>query len=230
MFPIKKLATAFSKRAREKRSLEFRNRFLIDENTKILDLGSETGSNINSVLKNTSFNPQNVYIADIDSSLVEKGSNKYGFVPVLISESEQLPFEDNFFDIVYCSSVIEHVTIPKEQVWTLSSGEKFKDISLERQKKFATEIQRLGKQYFVQTPYKHFIVESHSLIPFIAWLPRKLLMQVLKITNTFWVKRTKPDWHLLDHNEMSCLFQDAEVIFEKFFKLKKSMMAVKTSD
>lgn len=56
---------------------------------------------------------KSVYIADIDVELVEKGSRKYGFVPVIISESGALSFEDKFFDIVYCSSVIEHVTIIK---------------------------------------------------------------------------------------------------------------------
>lgn len=225
--PIAKLVKAYSKRARDKRASVFRNAFLIDGNTTILDLGSETGSNIHSVLQGTHFKPKNIYIADIDSSLIEKGAKSYGFVPVLISESEQLPFEDGFFDIVYCSSVIEHVTVPKEQVWSLYSGKEFKDRSLKRQKAFAKEIQRLGKQYFVQTPYKHFPVESHSWLPFLSWLPRRMLIPVLKITNSFWVKKTSPDWYLLNQKEMSRLFQDANIYFEKSLGLKKSIMAIK---
>lgn len=224
---ITKLVKAYSKRAREKRASVFRNSFLIDENTKILDLGSETGSNIYAVLQGTSFKHQNIYIADIDSSCIEKGANTYGFVPVQISESEQLPFEDGFFDIVYCSSVIEHVTVPKEQVWSLYSGKDFKAKSFNRQKVFANEIRRLGKQYFVQTPCKHFPVESHSWLPFIAWLPRRMLIPILKFTNTFWVKKTSPDWYLLNRNEMSSLFQDANIISEKSFGLTKSIMAIR---
>ncbi|MCP3849615.1 MAG: class I SAM-dependent methyltransferase [Gammaproteobacteria bacterium] len=228
MNAITKLVKAYSKRAREKRASVFRNSFLIDENTKILDLGSETGSNIHTVLQGTPFKPQNIYIADIDSSLIEKGANTYGFVPVLISESEQLPFDDGFFDIVYCSSVIEHVTVPKEQVWSLYSGKEFQVKSFKRQKVFASEIRRLGKQYFVQTPYKHFPVESHSWLPFIAWLPRRLLIPILKITNTFWVKKTSPDWYLLNRNEMNGLFQDANIVSEKSLSLTKSIMAIKS--
>ena len=230
MNPITKLVKAYSKRARKKRASIFRNAFLVDKNTKILDLGSETGSNINAVLQGTNFKPHNIYIADIDSSLVEKGASTYGFVPVLISESDKLPFKDGFFDIVYCSSVIEHVTVPKEQVWSLCSGKEFKDKSLKRQKLFANEIRRLGKQYFVQTPYKHFPVESHSWLPFIAWLPRRLLIPFLKISNKFWIKKTIPDWHLLNRDEMSSLFQDANIISEKSLGLTKSIMAIKNQN
>jgi len=226
---VSKIINDLSKKAREKRAFIFRNNFLLDENTKILDLGSETGANIHSVLRGTSVKPENVYIADIDPLLIEKGKNEYHFVPVLINESEQLSFDGGFFDIVYCSSVIEHVTVPKDQVWSMYSGKEFKEKSLNRQKIFANEIQRLGKQYFVQTPYKHFPLESHSWLPLIAWLPRIILIPVLKVTNIFWLKRTNPDWNLLNKREMSSLFEDAEIIPEKVLGLIKSIMAIKSS-
>lgn len=229
MNSVSKLINALSKKAREKRASIFRNNFLLDENTKILDLGSETGENIHSVLRRTSVKPENVYIADIDPLLIEKGKNAYHFVPVLINESEQLSFDDGFFDIVYCSSVIEHVTVPKNQVWSMYSGKEFKEKSLNRQKIFANEIQRLGKQYFVQTPYRHFPIESHSWLPLIAWLPRIMLIPVLKVTNLFWLKRTNPDWNLLNKREMSSLFDDVEIIPEKVLGLTKSIMAIKSS-
>jgi len=228
MNPISKFVNSFSRKAREKRASIFRKNFLLDKNTKILDLGSETGANIHTVLQGTPVKAENVYIADIDSLLIEKGAKVYGFVPVLIDESEQLSFDDGFFDIVYCSSVIEHVTVPKDKVWSMYSGKTFKEDSFKRQKIFANEIQRLGKQYFVQTPYKHFLIESHSWLPFIAWLPRRILIPVLKITNKFWVKRTKPDWHLLNKIEMSNLFDDAKIVSEKSMGLTKSIMAIKS--
>ena len=159
--------------------------------------------------------PHNVYIADICASVVEEGRDKFGFVPVVIDESGQLPFEDGFFDIVYCSSVIEHVTVPKEEVWSLKSGRAFKKQSLQRQEVFAVEVQRLGKQYFVQTPYRHFPIESHTLLPFAGWLPRPVLVPLLKFTNRFWLKQTSPDWHLLNKREMGALFQDAHIVTEK---------------
>ena len=227
MNPIKAFVKSYSQNARKKRARIFKENFTIDENTKILDLGSETGSNIHTVLQGTNYKPENVYIADIDASLIEVGAEKYGFNAVLISESEQLPFDDNFFDIVYCSSVIEHVTVPKQDVWSLSSGKEFRKKSLSRQTVFANEIRRLGQQYFVQTPYKYFLFESHSWLPFIAWLPRRLIIPALKITNTFWVKKTSPDWYLLNKSEMLYLFSEAEIIGEKSMGMTKSIMAIK---
>jgi len=227
MNPIVKFAKLYSQRARKNRASIFRNNFAINESTKILDLGSEAGSNIYEVLQGTPFSRHNIYIADIDQSLIKRGAEAYGFVPVLIKESEPLSFDDGFFDIVYCSSVIEHVTVAKNEVWTLSSGKDFKIKSFDNQKRFATEIRRLGKGYFVQTPYKHFPLESHSWLPLLAWLPRRLLIPVLRVTNRFWIKRTSPDWNLLNRNTMTALFQDANIVSEKSMGLTKSIMAIK---
>jgi len=215
-----------SQKAREKRSQIFIKRFFIDEKTKILDLGSESGSNINLILMNSNYNPKNIYIADINSSLLQKGKKKFGFQPVLINESKPLPFPDKYFDIVFCSSVIEHVTLSKNKIWEINSGKLFKEKSRKRQKEFAQEIIRLGKQYFVQTPHKHFIIESHSWLPFLSWLPRRLLIPVLKLTNLIWVKKTTPDWNLLNKDDMSEMFYNAKIIEEKFYGFTKSLMAV----
>lgn len=225
MNPIVKLFRAYSVRARAKRAAIFRDVIQLDDNTKILDLGSESGSSINAVLAGTPVKPENIYIADINLSLIEEGKEMFGYVPVLIDETAGLPFEDNYFDVVYCSSVIEHVTVAKKEVWSLYSGEQFKKKAHERQRAFADEIKRVGRQYFVQTPYKHFPVESHSWLPFINWLPRALLIPTLKFTNLFWVKKTSPDWFLLDKKSLKALFPEASIIVEKSFGLVKSIMA-----
>jgi SAM-dependent methyltransferase len=230
MNPISNLVRGLSKQAREGRAQIFRNSFQLDPATRILDFGSETGSNIHLVLQGTAVRAENVYIADIDPVAVNKGSKKFGFVPVIIRESDQLPFEDGFFDIVFCSSVIEHVTVPKNEVWHIYSGRVFKSKSYVRQKEFADEIRRLGKQYFVQTPYKHFPIDSHTWLPLTAWLPRLALILVLRFTNLFWVKKAKPDWNLLDKRQMRELFAGAEIIYEKKFGLTKSIMAIKTAN
>lgn len=226
MNPISKVAATISRRSRKKRRDLFRRYFSITDETKILDLGSETGSNIHNVLEGAPILPKNVYIADINAEFVNEGHERFGYTPVFIDESEPLDFPDGFFDIVYCSSVIEHVTVHKDQVWSLRSGKKFKQLPLARQRQFAEDIKRLGKQYFVQTPYKFFPVESHTWLPFIAWFPRRLLLSALNISNRFWVKKTMPDWYLLNKREMAELFEDATIIDEKFFGFTKSIMAV----
>ncbi len=215
--------------ARQKRARLFRESFAITPTTRILDIGSEDGSAIAAVLDGTHARPDQVYIADIDPELLRKGRERYGFVPTVIPESGRLPFEDGFFDIVYCSSVIEHVTAPKNEVWGMRSGSEFRRQARQHQHTFAAEIRRLGKRYYVQTPNKWFPVESHTWLPFVGYLPRWVLVPLLTGTNRVWVKRTNPDWHLLAVKDMRELFPDAEIARERLLGFTKSIMAIKTN-
>lgn len=226
---ISRIFRTFSRRAREKRAALFRSSFVLEERTRILDLGAEGGDNIHAVLEGTRVRPGNVYIADIKPELVEGGKARYGYVPVVVGESGRLPFPDGYFDIVFCSSVIEHVTLPKKEVWKEYSGRRFREASRKRQIEFAAEIRRLGRQFFVQTPYRHFPIEPHSWLPFVAWLPRWALLPVLRLSHVVWVTRTNPDWYLLDRHEMAETFGDARLLEEKWLGLTKSLMAVKSA-
>jgi SAM-dependent methyltransferase len=225
--PITAVVTALSRRARAKRAALFRSLFTLDAETRILDLGSAGGAHISAVLKGTPVQPANVYVADIRPQSVERASREYGYTPVLIAEDAPMPFPDGFFDIVYCSSVIEHVTVPKHMVWELRSARLFRERALARQEAFAAEIRRVGMHFFVQTPYKHFPIETHSWLPFLAWLPRPLLIGTLRVVNPIWITKTAPDWHLLDKKQLARLFEGALIIDEKVFGLTKSLMAVK---
>src|SRR5689334_5390886 len=136
-------------RARQRRAVLFRNAFTLTAETRILDLGSESGGHIHSVLQGTAVSPQNVYIADIRLDAIARGAELYGYQPVPLGENGELPFPDGFFDIVYCSSVIEHVTLPKNEVWSKMPTRVFRERSLAHQRAFAREIQRVGRQFFV---------------------------------------------------------------------------------
>lgn len=228
MNPVNKIVKNLSAKAREKRAKLFLENFALDDKTKILDLGSESGANIYNILKSTSVAPENVFIADIDEDLIKKGSEEFGFNAVLINEKGAIDFPDGFFDIVYCSSVIEHTTVNKTEVWEFKNGAEFKKAAWRRQKAFAAEIIRLGKQYFVQTPSKSFPVESHTWLPIVGYLPREVLLPVLRISNKFWVKAAEPDFNLLGEGEMKNLFPGAKIVREKSFGLTKSLMAVKS--
>ncbi|MBK8148899.1 MAG: methyltransferase domain-containing protein [Acidobacteria bacterium] len=212
-----------------RRARWFRETFRIGPDTKILDLGSESGDNISSVLDGLSYEPSNIYIADIDNEAVLRGADRYGFVPVILGEQSLIPFDDGFFDIVFCSSVIEHVTVEKSEVWEVRDARRFDEIAVGAQKRFADEIRRVGKGYFVQTPARSFPIESHSWLPFAGQLPRRLLLPVLKLTNRFWIKRTIPDFALLSPRELAAYFPDAELRSERFWGLVKSVTAIKTN-
>jgi len=217
-----------SARARQRRAALFRETFGLTPETRVLDLGSEWGANIRAVLDGTPVLPQNTYIADIDTKYLDRGASEFGYQPVLVGEDGRLPFPDGYFDIVYCSSVIEHVTLPKKEIWSTTSSRVFRERSLAHQAAFAREIQRVGKQFFVQTPYRWFVIEAHSWLPFVGWLPRELIVPILRHSRKFWPKRAAPDWHLLNKRQLASMFAGAEIRDEKWCGLTKSIMAVKT--
>lgn len=227
---MEKIVNGFRARARRKRAELFWRIFTITPHMRVLDVGSENGSAIAQVLNDTPIRPENVFIADIDESAVTEGQARYGFTPVVIPESGKLPFPDRFFDLVYCSSVIEHVTVPKSQVWSVRSSCEFRRSAAIRQAAFAAEVRRVGKAYFVQTPNKWFPIESHTWLPLVGFAPRSVLIPLLQTTNRIWIKKSNPDWHLLTKRELHKLFPEAVIHHERFFGLTKSLMAIKVQE
>jgi len=212
-------------RSRHARAETFLKLFELSSSTRVLDLGAGNGTHIHAVLEGSPVRPANTYIADIDEEAVNAGAARYHFTSVLIMEAGRLPFSDRFFDIVFCSSVIEHVTVPKEIMWNLTSGSRFRSMARLRQHQFAAEIRRVGKGYFVQVPYRWFPIESHTWLPFFSYLPRRTQISLLGFTNQFWIKATIPDFHLPSEPEMRSYFPDARILRERTFGMTKSLIA-----
>lgn len=125
-------------------------------------------------------------------------------------------FEDRSFDIVFSNSVIEHVG------------------GFKKQQHMANEIQRVAKKYWVQTPYKHFPIETHFVFPFYQYLPSPLRIAIVKTWPFSFAKLLDLDpvfeaeniW-LLGYREMHALFPDARILRERFCGLTKSLVAVR---
>jgi len=206
----------------KKRLNKFFNAFPNMDGKSILDLGGYDGWYMD-FIKRACPNLK-ITIADHDKNGLDIARKK-GYDIVLLDGAKKLPFENNQFDIVFCNSVIEHVTTPKDEIWNLTSGIEFKKRSFIIQKHFANEIMRISKSYFVQTPNKKFFLEHHTWLPFIQFIPRKTLVKVLRFTNKFWIKKTAPDWNLLTGVEIQEMFSDAKILKEKFIFMNKSLIA-----
>lgn len=68
---------------------------------------------------------------------------------VILGDGASLPFADQSFDLVFSNSVIEHVG------------------SRATQARFASEIARVGKQFWLQTPSRYFPIEQHLWTPLV---------------------------------------------------------------
>jgi len=131
-----------------------------------------------------------------------------------------LPFADQSFDIVFSNSVIEHVGGPGAQA------------------RFASEVARTGRGYWVQTPNRYFPIETHLLTPLVHLLPRDWRARIVRrFTVWQWVHRPTADQkhfyiehfvadiRLLSADEMQALFPDAVILRERFLMFTKSLIA-----
>jgi len=214
---------SYSTHFRSRRAQLFRDRMAVQAGDRVLDLGGWDGTHFASLRIDA-----DIYLADIDKDAVESGAQKFGFTPVHIPPDGRLPFPDGFFDVVFCSSVIEHVTVPENELRSVTRTREFTERARASQRQFAQEIRRLGRHYFVQTPYRYFPIEAHTWMPgVIVVLPRAAQIRLIDWGNRWWAKSSIPDFHLLNARELRDLFPDAEVVRERSFGLTKSVIAVK---
>lgn len=213
-----------SAKARAKRGVLLHRALSPRAEWQVLDLGSSDGQYLHSIMPNC----KKVCLADVDVEAASAGARAYGYDFVPLVGDGRLPFFDGQFDLVFCSSVLEHATGPKGAASRESDSALFENAAARCQAQFASEIRRISRSYFVQTPYRYFPIDSHTYLPApVALLPRPWLLRLLRVTNRYWIKQTQPDWHLLTRRRMAALFPDAEIVTERFCGLPKSLVAIR---
>lgn len=146
-------------------------------------------------------------------------------VRYVAGDGASLPFPDRCFDLVFSNSVIEHLG------------------SAEAMERFASEVRRTGKRYFVQTPDVRCPVEPHLYTPFLHWLPRAWQRELApRLSVWALAARVTPDRHeyflrhyieeirLLGPRQMQRLFPEARIERERVLGLPKSLIAVYGAD
>jgi len=110
----------------------------------ILDLGGAGGNFFYHFKKMVEQLKLKINVGDIDERALAVASSR-GFDIILLKENDISTIAASSFDIVFCNSVIEHVTIPKNEIWTCESDDYFKQASFKHQKDFASDIKRIGR-------------------------------------------------------------------------------------
>src|SRR5271163_4611565 len=172
--PFARLASPLAARARSRRHARFFALARLSERARVLDVGCGR-------IGLRALEPR-LDITGVD--LVERPSYTGPFVQA--DAVEGLPFADGEFELVYCSSVIEHVPPARRAT-------------------FAREIQRVGRGWFVQTPAWSFPIEPHALLPGAHWLPPRL-------RRPYWTLGATGEWEdisLLRRSEVEGLFGPA---------------------
>jgi hypothetical protein len=126
-------------------------------------------------------------------------------------------YDDRSVDVVFSNSVIEHL------------GPHFDD-----QRRMATEIRRVGKRYFVQTPNRYFPLEPHFLTPGFQYLPVGARAWLVSHFSLGWYPRIADRAHalreveqivLLSARQVRDLFPGARIYRERVLGLTKSFVA-----
>ena len=203
---IPQLHAPFARYFRGRRFRWFQRAFRIGPETRVLDLGGYE------YYWNYFEQPPQVTIVNLDRTPPRSEGFRW-----VAADARALPFRDGAFDVVFANSIIEHV------------GDQ------ESRRRFAWEVERVGRRYYVQTPNYWFPVEPHLLTPFIHFLPAKLKKRLLR-NFTVWGVLVRPtqqgceefvdEVRLLDAGELRGLFPAARIRRERFLGLTKSLIAV----
>ncbi len=135
----------------------------------------------------------------------------------VIADGCKLPFRDGAFDIAFSNSVVEHIPSDADR------------------RAYAAETMRVGRVFYVQTPYRWFPVEPHLMTPLIHFLPKSWQRPLLPYC-TVWGLLHKPtpqgcddflrDIRLLTTAELRALFPGAAIWRERALGFLKSITAV----
>lgn len=184
----------------------------------LLDLGGGDGSFASRLVDRV---PLEVTVAEPD--VTREAARSKGFSVRQIAPGEPLPFADKEFDIVLCNSVIEHATF-----WAGDRDGSWSERAQRAQLRFAGEIRRVARSYFVQTPHADFPIDAHLWLPGTNWLPHRVVGALVPITDRVWLKKCGvADWRLLRARDMRRFFPDATIVVERTLGLPKSIVAVK---
>jgi hypothetical protein len=193
----------------------------------VLDLGGYDGDHVTTLL---GLRVRLTVVADIDTGGFQTARRR-GYAPVRVDATKPLPFPDKAFDLVICSSTLEHVTGPRELVLRTTDKSTFEQMAARYQCSLAEEIRRVGKAYYVQVPYKWFPIETHTWLPVVyLFASRSWQMALVAWTNGWWLKETELDFRLLTTRSMRVLLPEAHVRFERWLGLPKSIMALRAGD
>lgn len=205
------IAHKISECNRDRKFLLFERTMRLSCSDKILDVGG----GIDSMLIKRIKWKENVTVTGLfNEELCLQLSEKYYPAKVIYANAIDMKiFEDRSFDIVFSNAVIEHV------------GRK------ERQLKFANEIRRVGKRYFVATPNYFFPIEQHYKIPLMHFLPKRVKKYLIDVRQLDLGHCETID--LLTASKMQDLFPEATIKFLRltFFPFVPiSILAIKDSE
>ena len=121
---------------------------------------------------------------------VQDYARSFPRVKPVVFDGCALPFADRSFDIVFSNAVLEHLP-----TW-------------EAQQRFAAEVRRVGRAWFVSTPNLWYPVEPHYHLPFVQFLSQSRQQRLVRALG----KQPYPVLRLLSRRRLGQLFPSSTVV------------------
>lgn len=137
--------------------------------------------------------------------------------PVAGDATDLRQFASKSFDVAFSNSVIEHL------------------FTFENQCKMASEMRRVGKAFWVQTPNFWFPMEPHFHVPGWQWMPLAMRVELIRRRRCGWrgpcadatkARELVKEVRLLTGSEMRKLFPGSMLLRERFGGMTKSWIAI----
>jgi hypothetical protein len=157
------IAVKMAARARKRMYRHFLEKTAVTRHETILDVGATSDDTYEASNYLESWYPHKDKITAVgldDASFLEA---RFPGLTYRRADGRDLPFDDNTFDVVHSSAVLEHVGHSSHQL------------------QFLSELMRVARRaVFVTTPNRWFPIEFHSLLPLVHWLPTAAFRRLLR--------------------------------------------------
>ena len=193
---------------RMKRFELFSRQFKPQSGDILLDAGAGSGT----FLETFAGREADIVALDISGRRLASLRERHPQVLLVRGDATQLPFKSGSVSIAVSNSVIEHVG------------------DLEAMGRMASEIERVGKRHFVQTPNRYFPIEPHYMLPFFQFFPygiKRWLSRHFRLGfyNPGDIEVDNPK--LLSAKQFRKMFPGSKIVRERFLFLTKSLIAIR---
>ncbi len=190
---FKNLLKHLSHKSRAKKFEFFRSRFQPRPADRVLDIGASGEVFLRYTFEDIYPYPERIVAGGHALREVESTRRFYPQPAFAVFDGCFLPFPDKSFDLVFSNAVIEHI------------------IGQESQRRFAQEVMRVGKSWFVTTPNYWFPFESHYHLPFIQFFPARAQRSYNRLLGSHIPKGTVQKLALLSARQLQCLFPTSRI-------------------
>ncbi|MGH9446709.1 MAG: methyltransferase domain-containing protein, partial [Terriglobia bacterium] len=188
-----RLLKQFSHRSRARKFDLFRSCFQARPADRVLDVGASGDVFLRYTFEDIYPYPERIIAGGHTLREVESARTFYPQPVYAVFDGCRLPFRDKSFDLVFSNAVIEHI------------------IGEASQHRFAQEVMRVGKSWFVTTPNYWFPFESHYHLPFIQFLPLRAQRSYNRLLGSHIPKGKVQELALLSARQLRRLFPTSRI-------------------